>query len=209
MQVSSHKLPTATAQAIRCFTCVCNQLATHDPLFSGAIVCALSVKKDLSLRYFLTSFRLRVTELQARDFLHDSYLLFKMKQEQCQCFSQTVEVITPSSQISDHRQSSLAHSVIKLYQESTSFSKIYEEGNLGREHAFLSRETPCPGHSAGKAGIQVQVSGLWGCSRGPVPMSLRSQGSVQILRLHNPAASGVSKNSLWKAQAQDRRLTDL
>lgn len=101
-------------------------------------------------------------------------------------------------------RASLENSVIKIYQESTSFGKIYEEGNVRREHAFLSWETPSPGHSAGKEDTQVQVSGLLSCSRGPVPMSLRPQGSVQI-----PATSGVSKNIYQKTQAYDRRLEDL
>jgi len=104
MQTSSHKLPTAMAPVIRWFMCVCNELAMHDPLFSAAIVCALSIKKGLSLRYFLISFLFRGAEFQTRDFLNDSHLLFKIKWEQCQCFfSQTVGVSTSSSQISDCR----------------------------------------------------------------------------------------------------------
>lgn len=90
MQVSSQKLPTAMAVVIRQFMCLCNQLATHNQFSVATPV--LSVKKDLS-PYFFVSFLFRGTEFQTRDFLNDSRLLYRMKQEQCRCFfTQTVEV---------------------------------------------------------------------------------------------------------------------
>lgn len=212
MQISSHKLPTAIALVIGQFTCVHNELTTHDPLFGVAIICALSVKEDLLLRYFPVSFHFRGTESQTRDFLNDSHLLFKMKREWCQCFSQSVAVITPSSEISDGSQS-----WFKIF--------CHQGHTLSGEHQFYqelrrrkSQKKICifvTGNSKSRALCQEGRHTSLGVSSFELRQRICNTHvsditrNVQILRSQIPAKSGVSNKNIQKALAYDRRFADL